>query len=146
MLVADGGEHLPPVFNELPEGESYDLIWAHPPYWRQKLYTENQGHLSRRQTLNDFLSSYRSFIQNCVGRLSPNGKLVVLMGDYIDRQAGFVPLTHYTKRIALAEGLRQSCTDIIRFSYGLSSSHNVYHSSFIPGLHDVCTTFERVAE
>ena len=40
-------------------------------------------------------------------------------------------------------GLRQCCTDIIRFSHGASSSKKVYRSSFIPGLHDVCVIFEK---
>ena len=40
-------------------------------------------------------------------------------------------------------GLRQHCTDIIRFSHGASSSKKVYRSSFIPGLHDVCMIFEK---
>jgi hypothetical protein len=65
------------------------------------------------------------------------------MGDYSDRDAGFVPLVFYTKLYALRAGLRQSCTDIIRFSHGASSSGKVYRSSFIPGLHDVCMIFER---
>jgi hypothetical protein len=65
------------------------------------------------------------------------------MGDYSDREAGFVPLTFHTKRIAFATGLRQHGTDIIRFSHGASSSRKVYRSSFIPGLHDVCTIFEK---
>ena len=63
------------------------------------------------------------------------------MGDYSDRAAGFVPLTYHTKRLAFECGLRQCATDIIRFSHGASSSRKVYRSSFIPGLHDVCTVY-----
>ena len=69
--------------------------------------------------------------------------LAILMGDYTDRDAGFVPLTYWTKRLAFEAGLRQVCTDIIRFSHGASSSKKVYRSSFIPGLHDVCMVFEK---
>jgi hypothetical protein len=65
------------------------------------------------------------------------------MGDYCDREAGFVPLTYHTKRLAFECGLKQTCTDIIRFSHGASSSRKVYRSSFIPGLHDVCMVFEQ---
>ena len=64
------------------------------------------------------------------------------MGDYCDRESGFVPLTYHTKRLAMECGLRQHCTDIIRFSHGASSSQKVYRTSFIPGLHDVCMIFE----
>ena len=65
------------------------------------------------------------------------------MGDYHDRKDGFLPLTYHTKRFAFDAGLRQRCTDIIRFSHGASSSRKTYSSSFIPGLHDVCMIFTR---
>ena len=76
--------------------------------------------------------------------LKAGGKLAILMGDYCDPEAGFVPLTYETKRIAFGyAGLRQATTDIIRFSHGASSSTKVYKSSFIPGLHDTCMVFEK---
>jgi hypothetical protein len=124
-------------------GAPFDFIWAHPPYWRQKLYAADPRDLSRCPSLDDFLTRYASFINNCAHVLAKDGKLAILMGDYSDREAGFVPLTHHTKRLALASGLRQHCTDIIRFSHGASSSRKVYYSSFIPGLHDVCMIFAK---
>jgi hypothetical protein len=124
-------------------GETFDFIWAHPPYWRQKLYAADERDLSRAPTLEDFLRRYSRFIRNCTAALKPSGKLAILMGDYSDREAGFVPLTYHTKRFAFAAGLRQHGTDIIRFSHGASSSRKVYRSSFIPGLHDVCMIFEK---
>ena len=54
-----------------------------------------------------------------------------------------MPLVYHTKRLAFAAGLRQHCTDIIRFSHGASSGKKVYRISFIPGLHDVCMIFEK---
>jgi hypothetical protein len=65
------------------------------------------------------------------------------MGDYNDSKAGFVPLVWHTKRLAFECGLKQHCTDIIRFSHGASSSKKVYRSVFIPGLHDVLAIFEK---
>lgn len=65
------------------------------------------------------------------------------MGDYPDREAGFVSLTHHTKQLAFKAGLHQHCTDIIRFSHGASSSRKTYRSSFIPMLHDVCMVFAK---
>jgi hypothetical protein len=123
--------------------KSFDFVWAHPPYWRQKLYTEQPGDLSRTPTLDAFLERYTAFIENSATLLSPKGKFAILMGDYFDREAGYVPLTYYTKGIAFRAGLRQRDTDIIRFSHGASSSRKKYRSSFIPGLHDVCMIFER---
>ena len=122
---------------------AFDFIWAHPPYWRQKLYSTDPRDLSRAPTLAAFLDGYRLFIANCASALSEEGRLAVLMGDYTDRETGFVPLTFHTKRLAFEAGLEQCCTDIIRFSHGASSSRKVYRSSFIPGLHDTCMVFKR---
>ena len=123
--------------------ECFEFAWIHPPYWRQKLYCDDPRDLSRTPTLAAFLDRYRLLLANCAGALASGGKLAILMGDYNDRETGFVPLTYYTKQIAFELGLRQACTDIIRFSHGASSSRKVYRSSFIPGLHDVCMVFER---
>jgi hypothetical protein len=123
--------------------EAFDFIWAHPPYWRQKLYADDPRDLSRAPTLEQFLRRYGQFIRNCAIALKAGGKLAILMGDYSDHEAGFVPLTYHTKRFAFAAGLRQHGTDIIRFSHGASSGRKVYRSSFIPGLHDVCMIFEK---
>lgn len=128
---------------EFPSSQAFDFIWSHPPYWRQKLYSEDPRDLSRAPTLGDFLRRYEQFIRNCVRALRPGGKLAILMGDYSDREEGFVPLTFHTKRFAFAAGLRQHGTDIIRFSHGASSSKKIYRSSFIPGLHDTCMIFEK---
>ncbi len=128
--------------SRFPRG-CFDFCWLHPPYWRQKLYTDDPRDLSRTPTLDAFLDRYRLLIANCTGALAAGGKLAILMGDYCDREAGYVPLTYWTKQLAFAAGLKQCCTDIIRFSHGASSSKKVYRSSFIPGLHDVCMVFEK---
>ncbi|WP_131282644.1 class I SAM-dependent methyltransferase [Blastopirellula marina] len=128
---------------EFPGPDSFDFIWAHPAYWRMKLYADDPRDLSRSPTLEHFLRRYGQFIRNCARSLKPGGKLAILMGDYSDRDEGYVPLTHHTKRLAFATGLSQHCTDIIRFSHGASSSKKVYRSSFIPGLHDTCMIFEK---
>src|SRR5271166_4453639 len=35
--------------------DMFAFIWAHPPYWRQKLYAADERDLSRAPTLDDFL-------------------------------------------------------------------------------------------
>ena len=65
------------------------------------------------------------------------------MGDYQDRDEGFVPLTYHTKRLAFAAGLVQCATDIVRFSHGASSGRKRYKASFIPGLHDTLMIFQK---
>jgi hypothetical protein len=128
---------------DFPSAETFDFIWAHPPYWRQKLYADDPRDLSRSPTLEHFNRRYGQFIRNCKSSLKRGGKLCILMGDYSDREAGYVPLVYLTKRLAFEAGLKQHCTDIIRFSHGASSGKKVYRSSFIPGLHDVCMIFEK---
>lgn len=126
-----------------PRGQRFDFVWAHPPYWRQKIYTSDPRDLSQQPTLAAFLERYRRFVVNAANALTPSGKLAILMGDYADREAGFVPLTYWTKHFAFEAGLRQCATDVVRFSHGASSGRKVYRSSFIPGLHDVCCIFEK---
>ena len=121
----------------------FDFVWIHPPYWRQKTYTDDAHDLSNSPTLDDFLSRCEKLIRNCAWALVPGGKLAILMGDYSDREEGFVPLVYHTKRLCFEAGLRQTCTEIIRFSHGASSGKKVYKSSFIPGLHDVCLIVEK---
>ncbi len=123
--------------------DTFSFCWLHPPYYRQKLYTNDPRDLSRCATLAAFLERYRMLIEASARAVIPGGKLAILMGDYSDREAGFVPLTYHTKRLCFGIGLRQHCTDIIRFSHGASSGKKVYRSSFIPGLHDVCMVFEK---
>lgn len=124
------------------DGLRFDLIWAHPPYYRMKTYSDDPRCLSQAPTLAAFLERYAAFLANMAGLLAADGKLAVLMGDYADRDAGYVPLVYHTKRLAFEAGLRQACTDIVRFSHGASSGKKVYRSSFIPGLHDICAVFE----
>jgi hypothetical protein len=124
-----------------PKG-CFEFAWLHPPYWRQKVYSlSDDRDLSRTPTLAAFLDRYRQLIATAAGTLVPGGRLAILMGDYTDREAGFVPLVYWTKNIAFDLGLRQCATDIVRFSHGASSGRKVYRSSFIPGLHDVCAVF-----
>jgi hypothetical protein len=123
--------------------EKFDFVWLHPPYWRQKVYSNDPRDLSATSTLDDFLKRYELLIRNCVQALSPGGHLAILMGDYSDRDEGFVPLAYHTKRLCYEAGLQQRCTDIIRFSHGASSATKTYTSSFIPGLHDVCVVMDR---
>lgn len=129
---------------QFPRG-CFEFAWIHPPYWRQKLYCNDPRDLSRATSLDEFLARYRLLIENCAGAVVSGGKVAILMGDYSDRETGYLPLTYHTKQLAFAAGLRQHCTDIIRFSHGASSGKKVYRSSFIPGLHDVCMVFEKQA-
>src|SRR5581483_4131997 len=69
-----------------PAAAAFDFIWAHPAYWRQKLYADDPRDLSRSPTLEHFLGRYGQFIRNAARVLKPGGRLAVLMGDYSDRE------------------------------------------------------------
>jgi hypothetical protein len=124
---------------------TFEFIWLHPPYWRQKIYSDDPRDLSNALDLPHFLQRYEKLLTNCRNVLVPRGRLAVLMGDYADREAGFCPLVFHTQRICFELGLRQHDTQVVRFSHGASSSRKRYRSSFIPGLHDVCTIVEKPA-
>lgn len=121
----------------------FDFVWLHPPYWRQKQYTSDPRDMSNAPNLSHFLYRYQKLLGNCRDALILGGRMAVLMGDYSDREAGFCPLVFHTQRICFQLDLRQHDTQIIRFSHGASSSRKTYRSSFIPGLHDVCTIVEK---
>ncbi len=124
------------------EREAFDFVWLHPPYWRQKLYAADPRDLSRESTLDGFLNRYGQLLRSCTEAVAPGGRVAVLMGDYQDREAGFVPLVYHTKRLAFEAGLRQCTTDIVRFGQRASSGRKTYRSRFIPGLHDICAIFQ----
>lgn len=123
--------------------EAFSLCWIHPPYFRQKVYSSDSRDLSRAPTYEDFLARYDQLIRACAQAVKPGGHLAVLMGDYVDKDYGYLPLVYHTKRLAFAAGLRQTMTDIIRFSHNASSSRKVYKTAFVPGLHDTCVVFTR---
>jgi hypothetical protein len=125
--------------------QRFDFIWLHPPYWRQKVYSDDARDMSACPTLRQFCDCLTRLLASCAKVLAHDGKLALLMGDYTDRHVGFVPLVYHSKRICYATGLRQVCTDIIRFVHRAGSAGKVYRSSFIPGLHDVCMIFEKRA-
>jgi hypothetical protein len=85
------------------------------------LYADHPRDLSRSPTLEDFLRRYGQFIRNCARALKPGGKLAVLMGDYSDREAGFVPLTYHT----LCGSLHKVCNvvELIMWRWPRSPGH-----------------------
>ncbi len=122
---------------------SFDFVWIHPPYYRLKFYSDDPRDLSTAKTPMDFLTGLNSVIVNCRDALKHGGKMAVLMGDYLDREFGFMPLTYHTKRLCFNAGLVQKSTDIVRFQHGNSSSKKTFRSSFIPGIHDICLVVEK---
>ena len=96
----------------------FDFVWIHPPYFRMKRYSDDPRDLSAAPDLQSFLDALSKVIINCRNVLKPGGHLAVLMGDYRDREAGYMPLTYHTKRLCFEAGLVQRHTDIVRFQHG----------------------------
>ncbi|MCY2936649.1 MAG: hypothetical protein NT172_21110 [Planctomycetota bacterium] len=71
--IHDGFDACDP--HEFPSESTFDFIWAHPPYWRQKLYADDPRDLSRAPSLEEFLRRYGQFIRNCARALRPRGGL-----------------------------------------------------------------------
>ncbi len=122
--------------------ERFDCAFVHPPYWRQVRYGDDERCLSNAPTLAAFCDRLGLLIETLSGRLTPGGKLAMLIGDYTDRSLGFQVLTYEAKRLAFAAGLRQCLPDIIRFGHGNGSGRKSYKSSFVPNLHDTLLVFQ----
>lgn len=120
----------------------FDFVWIHPPYWRQKIYSDDPRDLSNTCSLDAFLERLRLLIRNCANVLTERGLLAILMGNYSEKHT-FIPLTYFTMQLCLEEGLWPACTDIVRFQHNASRSRERYESSFIPNLHEVCLILER---
>ena len=121
----------------------HDFVWLHPPYWRMVCYNDDPRCLSASPTLEDFLRGLGTVLELGRSVLSPGGHVAVLIGGYDDRGRQ-IPLPALTTAAAIERGLWPACTDIVRFQHSNTSSRRTYRSSFIPGLHDVCTVFEAV--
>jgi len=111
-----------------------------PPYWRQKLYADDPRDLIACPTAGGVPARYGLFPSQLARALKRGGKLAVLMGDYPDRDAGFLPWST-TPTLAFAAGLRQHCTDIVRSCTRRQLPEGL--SLFlIPTLHDVVSIFD----
>jgi len=132
-----------------PTGFGHGHVRLHlgsPALFRQKLYADDRATSRVAPTLEAFLHRYGQFLRNCGPSAQTRWESWrLLMGDYSDRQFGVYSADWHTKRLAFAAGLRQHCTDIIRFSHGASSGKKFYRSALHPRLHDVCCIFEKTA-
>ena len=101
--------------------ETVDFIWVHPPYWRQKRYADDPRDLSRSPTMEHF----------CGGRPVPPQLRPVPRpwwkagrphGRLLGRRGRIRPVGLSHETLAFEAGLRQHCTDIIRFSHGATAA------------------------
>jgi hypothetical protein len=120
----------------------FDFIWLHPPYWKLIQYSRDPRCLSQAPTVEAFVLRLRAVLRNCLSVLTARGRVAILMGD-AKHQGEYLGLPFRTFNAAVAEGLRLDAPEIIRASYGASSSRKTYGHAFIPRLHDVCLIFKQ---
>lgn len=123
-------------------GQRFDFIWLHPPYWRLIRYSDDVRCLSNAGTLREFVQKLRQVFHNCSNVLSTGGHIAVLMGDG-KSDGAYWGLPFRTLNAAAAEGLWLAAPEIVRVSYGATSSNRVYSHAFIPRLHDICLILKR---
>jgi len=122
--------------------DRFDFVWLHPPYWKLIQYSDDPRCLSNAPTLAEFVLRLRSVLRNCAAVLTERGNIAVLMGD-AKHHGEYLGLPFRTLAAAAAEGLWLAAPEIIRPSYGASSSKKQYSHAFIPRLHDVCFVLKR---
>ena len=76
--------------------EAFAFCWLHPPYWRRSCTPTTRGicHVARHSTPSLTLPAADRAVPRAV---VPGGKLAILMGDYSDREDGYIPLVFWTK-------------------------------------------------
>ena len=128
-----------------PAAETFDFIWAHPPYWRQKaLRRRSPGPVTITHARAFPADDTASSSATVPGALKRGGKLAILMGDYSDRDAGFVPLTSTTPSASPSRpGSPSTAPTSSASATGPAARRKSTDQSFIPGLHDVCMIFEK---
>lgn len=121
----------------------YDFVWMHPPYWDMIVYNDHPDCLSQAKTLVEFLQALSEVVDNCLSILKADGRMGILIGGYT-RYGFHFPLAFETWRMIVEEhDLRLAACEIIRPSYGATSSYREYSTSFIPCVHDTLMVFQR---
>jgi predicted transcriptional regulator len=118
----------------------FDLIFWHPPYWPGFLYSQHPNDFSRADNWLDYLERMRAGFNQLMTLLSPNGHLVILIGD--GRKNGtFFPIhseiIHWgllpLEAVLIKEGVHERRAK--HFRYG--------PTAFIPTLHEYVLIFKR---
>jgi site-specific DNA-methyltransferase (adenine-specific) len=59
------------------EDSSVHLVVTSPPYWKLKDYGDDKGIGQTSETYEEYLSSINSVFEECVKKLTPDGKLII---------------------------------------------------------------------
>ena len=72
-IVVFGDSHMMP---EVPDS-SVHLVVTSPPYWNLKDYGNTEGIGQNHSSYDDYLASICSVFQECVKKLTPDGKIII---------------------------------------------------------------------
>ncbi len=61
--------------------QGFDLVFWHPPYWPGHRYTDHPNDFSNAKRHPEYLERLREGFLRLIGRLNPQGHLVLLIGD-----------------------------------------------------------------
>lgn len=73
----------------VPDEESFDLVFTSPPYYDLEKYSYNEKDGSAKQTYEDFMDWYGRVFAQAVARLKWNRFLIVKVGEIRDEKTGF---------------------------------------------------------
>lgn len=121
-------------------GAGYDLIFWHPPYANMKRYTDDQRDLSHVTTMREFRERLEQGYQHYFPRLSPGGRLAILMGD-LRRRGRYLPFT--VEVVNLDRPHLESI--IVKLQHNVTSNEVRYSGNFVPILHETLTIFRHPA-
>ena len=79
--------------DEIPDG-SVDLVATHPPYFGSVRYGGEKGDLSRAESLEEYLTTFKQVAEEVYRVLKPGGVLDILVSDTRIKKY-YVPTTHY---------------------------------------------------
>jgi hypothetical protein len=122
----------------LPDRQ-FDLIFWHPPYWPGHPYSNHPNDFSRAVNWLDYLERMREGLKRLMTLLSPNGHLVILIGD--GRKNGvFFPIH---SEIIHWELLPLEAVLIKEGDHERRAKHFCYGpTAFIPTLHEYVLIFK----
>jgi len=63
-----------------------DMVFTHPPYWKATRYTDDVRDLSNAKTYEGYIDGLAECMQEFHRILKPNGRLVLVTGDYRERK------------------------------------------------------------
>lgn len=118
-----------------------DLVFFHPPYFRILPYSgsvwgdiPHAGDLSHVKSWSEYLGGLRLMVDSCREALTPNGRVIVLIGDVRDRGSYYSAQAYFH----LWFDAREIESVIIKAQHHVHSNKVNYSGRFIPILHEYC--------